>query len=78
MIRAVVVNTDAIERAQVVEAFIDLPIDSAEPWRKVDAQALDRPVDVLAARGDDHRRHRTGRPAASSSRSSARSRSSPT
>ena len=44
VIRAVVVNTDAIERAQVVEAFIDLPVDSAEPWRKVDAQALDRPV----------------------------------
>ncbi len=55
VIRAVVVNTDAVERAQVVEAFIDLPIDSAEPWRKVDAQALDRPVVVLAARIDDHR-----------------------
>jgi len=44
VVRAVVVNTDAIVRAQVVEAFIDLPIDSAEPWRSVDAQALDRPV----------------------------------
>ena len=44
MIRAVAVNTDAVERAQVVDAFIDLPVDSAEPWRKVDAQALDRPV----------------------------------
>src|SRR4029079_10337261 len=44
VIRAVVVNTDAIERAQVVDAFIDLPVDSAEPWRRVDAQALDRPV----------------------------------
>ena len=44
IIRAVVVNTDAIERAQVVDAFIDLPVDSAEPWRVVDAQALDRPV----------------------------------
>jgi alpha-mannosidase len=43
-IRAVVVNPDASERAQVVEAFIDLPVDSAEPWRLVDAQALDRPV----------------------------------
>ena len=43
-IRAVVVNTDCVERAQVVEAFIDLPVDSAEPWRKVDAQVLDRPV----------------------------------
>ena len=44
VVRAVVVNTDASERARVVEAFIDLPVDSAEPWRKVDAQALDRPV----------------------------------
>jgi 2-O-(6-phospho-alpha-D-mannosyl)-D-glycerate hydrolase len=44
LIRAVVVNTDTVERAQVVEAFIDLPMDSAEPWRLVDAQALDRPV----------------------------------
>jgi len=44
VIRAVVVNTDAVERGQVVEAFIDLPIDSAEPWRTVDAPALDRPV----------------------------------
>ena len=44
MIRAVVVNTDASGRAQVVEAFIDLPVDSAEPWRTVDALALDRPV----------------------------------
>ena len=63
VIRAVVVNTDAVERAQVVEAFIDLPIDSAEPWRKVDAQALDRPVDVLAARIDDHRASPPRRPA---------------
>jgi len=44
VIRALVVNTDAVERAQVVDAFIDLPVDSAEPWRKVDAPALDRPV----------------------------------
>ena len=44
VVRAVVVNVDALERAQVVDAFIDLPIDSAEPWRRVDAQALDRPV----------------------------------
>jgi mannosylglycerate hydrolase len=43
-VRAVVVNPDAVERAQVVDAFIDLPIDSAEPWRVVDAQALDRPI----------------------------------
>jgi mannosylglycerate hydrolase len=43
-IRAVVVNPDATTRHQVVEAFIDLPVDSAEPWRLVDAQALDRPV----------------------------------
>jgi len=44
VVRAVVVNTDAIARSRVVEAFIDLPIDSAEPWRAVDADALDRPV----------------------------------
>ncbi len=44
IVRAVVVNPDAVERAQVVEAFVDLPIDSAEPWRHVDAQALDRAV----------------------------------
>jgi 2-O-(6-phospho-alpha-D-mannosyl)-D-glycerate hydrolase len=44
IVRAVAVNPDAVERAQVVEAFIDLPIDSAERWRRVDAQALDRPV----------------------------------
>jgi alpha-mannosidase len=43
-VRAVAVNSDAVERAQVVEAFIDLPIDSAEPWRHVDERALDRPV----------------------------------
>src|SRR5204863_2389668 len=43
-VRVVVVNPDASERAQVAEAFIDLPINSAEPWRHVDRQALDRPV----------------------------------
>jgi alpha-mannosidase len=43
-VRALVVNTDAVARAQVVEALVDLPIDSAEPWRVVDAHALDRPV----------------------------------
>ena len=43
-VRVLVVNTDSVGRAQVVEAFVDLPIDSAEPWRTVDAQALDRPV----------------------------------
>jgi mannosylglycerate hydrolase len=44
IVRALVVNTDAVERAQVVDAFIGLPVDSAEPWRLVDVQALDRPV----------------------------------
>jgi mannosylglycerate hydrolase len=44
IVRAVVVNPDAAGRAQVVEAFIDLPVDSAEPWRSVDSEALDRPV----------------------------------
>src|SRR4051812_47626195 len=43
-LRALVVNIDAAERSQVVDAFIDLPIDSAEPSRTVDPQALDRPV----------------------------------
>jgi mannosylglycerate hydrolase len=43
-VRALVFNVDALERAQVVDAFIDLAVDSAEPWRLVDAQALDRPV----------------------------------
>jgi mannosylglycerate hydrolase len=43
-VRAVVVNPDATTRHQIVEAFVDLPVDSAEPWRLVDAQALDRPV----------------------------------
>jgi mannosylglycerate hydrolase len=44
VIRAVVVNIDAVEQARAIDAFVDLPVDSAEPWRKVDAQALDRPV----------------------------------
>jgi len=39
-VRAVVVNPDATTRHQIVEAFIDLPVDSAEPWRLVDAQVL--------------------------------------
>ena len=43
-LRVLVVNTDAAERAQVVEATIDLPVSNAEPWRHVDAAALDRPV----------------------------------
>ncbi|HMF95500.1 MAG TPA: glycosyl hydrolase-related protein [Vicinamibacterales bacterium] len=43
-IRMIAVNTDSVERQQVVEGFIDLPIESAEPWRTVDAGALDRPV----------------------------------
>jgi len=44
VVRAIVVNTDASEKALVVDAFIDLPLDSAEPWRAVDPQALDQPV----------------------------------
>src|SRR5262249_49232151 len=44
VVRALAVNTDGVERAQVVEGFIDLPMESAEPWRTVDAAALDRPV----------------------------------
>jgi mannosylglycerate hydrolase len=48
VVRALVLNVDARERAQVVDAFIDLAVDSAEPWRLVDAQALDRPVTFWA------------------------------
>src|SRR4051794_14490532 len=44
VIRAVVVNPDAVDSARVIDAFIDLPVDSAEPWRTVDPQVLDRPV----------------------------------
>lgn len=43
-LRILAVNTDIGERAQVVEAVVDLPVDSAEPWRTMDPQALDRPV----------------------------------
>src|SRR6185436_18099262 len=45
IVRAVAVNVDARERAQAVEAFIDLPLDSAEPWRPVDRQILCRSVE---------------------------------
>ena len=43
-LRVVAVNPDAVEGPRIVEAFIDLPFDSAEPWRRVDQQILDRPV----------------------------------
>jgi alpha-mannosidase len=43
-LRVLAVNTDAVECARVVEAFIDLPYDTAEPWRTIDPQVLDRPV----------------------------------
>ena len=76
VIRAVVVNTDAVERAQVVEAFIDLPIDSAEPWRKVDAQALDRPVAFWPREATITGVTGPRWPCRSNSRSSAKSRSS--
>jgi alpha-mannosidase len=42
--RLVVFNTDARARSGVVEATIDLPYASAEPHRRVDPEALDRPV----------------------------------
>jgi len=51
-LRVLACNVDAVERAQVVEAIVDLPIASAEPWRTVDAQALDRPVRLWPA--DSH------------------------
>ena len=43
-LRLVVFNTDAQARSGVVEATIDLPYASAEPHRRVDPEALDRPV----------------------------------
>jgi len=43
-LRVLALNPDAVEQARIVEGFIDLPIASAEPWRTVDEQALDRPV----------------------------------
>jgi hypothetical protein len=51
-LRVLACNVDAVERAQVVEAIVDLPTASAEPWRTVDAQALDRPVSLWPA--DSH------------------------
>jgi Glycosyl hydrolases family 38 C-terminal beta sandwich domain/Glycosyl hydrolases family 38 C-terminal domain len=48
-LRVLACNVDAVERAQVVEAIVDLPLASAEPWRTVDAQALDRPVRLWPA-----------------------------
>ena len=50
VLRAVVVNADAVERAQVVDAFIDLPIDSAEPWRNGRRAGARSAGHVLAAR----------------------------
>jgi 2-O-(6-phospho-alpha-D-mannosyl)-D-glycerate hydrolase len=43
-LRVVVVNVDRSSRSQVVDAFVDLPYETAEPWRHVDPQALDRPL----------------------------------
>jgi hypothetical protein len=43
-LRVIAVNPDAVEGARMVEAFIDLPFNSAEPWRTVDPEILDRPV----------------------------------
>src|SRR5262245_2204693 len=43
-LRVLVVNCDRAVRSQVVDAVVDLPYETAEPWRTVDAQALDRPV----------------------------------
>src|SRR5262249_42133029 len=43
-LRLLVVNPDRTARAQVVEAFVDLPFESAEPWRTIDRGVLDRPV----------------------------------
>ena len=43
-IRTLAFNATMDPSARVVEAFLDLPYESAEPWRTVDPQALDRPV----------------------------------
>jgi alpha-mannosidase len=42
--RLVVFNTDAHARSGVIEATFDLPYASAEPHRRVDPEAVDRPV----------------------------------
>jgi 2-O-(6-phospho-alpha-D-mannosyl)-D-glycerate hydrolase len=44
VLRLMVVNPDRTARSQVVEAVLDLPFESAEPWRTIDRDALDRPV----------------------------------
>ncbi len=47
-LRAVVVNTDIAPYAGTVEAAIDLPYASAEPRRRIDAEALEEPVHFYA------------------------------
>jgi mannosylglycerate hydrolase len=46
-LRVVVFNPSAASRAGVVEAVVDLPLENAEPWRKVDPEALDEPIVFL-------------------------------
>jgi alpha-mannosidase len=43
-LRALAINVDRAQRSQVVDAVIDVPYESAEPWRTIDPQALERPV----------------------------------
>lgn len=43
-VRGVVINSDATVVRGVVEGVINLHLESAEPWRTVDAEALDEPV----------------------------------
>src|SRR5439155_10827598 len=46
-LRVVVFNPGQGRRTGVVEAVVDLPVENAEPWRKVDPEALDEPVVFL-------------------------------
>jgi mannosylglycerate hydrolase len=43
-VRLVAVNTSAEPFAGIIDAIVDLPIDSAEPGRQIDLEALDAPV----------------------------------
>jgi alpha-mannosidase len=48
-LRVVVFNPAPAARTGVVEAVVDLPLENAEPWRKVDPEALDEPITFLPA-----------------------------
>ena len=78
VVRALVFNVDAVERAQVVDAVHRSAMrqrGALAPGRRAGARPAGR---VLAARRGDRGGHRPGWPAASSFRCSAKSRSSAT